>query len=103
MKKFSKRLGKCYVLSGAYALDNQDAILVHGSINGISFTDTDFDNPHAWIEEGEVVYDLVLGSRWRKETYYSLMKAKSPKKYTFNETRNHVLATEHWGPWPEER
>lgn len=53
------RLGQCYVLSGRYVMDHQESILVHGSINGRRWTGKDFDNPHAWVEDGDEIYDPV--------------------------------------------
>ncbi len=93
------RLGQCYVLSGRYVMDNQNAILVHGSINGRRFTGKDFDNPHAWVEEGNEVYDPVWDQRLPKEAYYGIMNAKSIKQYNYEEMAKLMLRNENWGPW----
>jgi len=94
-----ERLGKCYQLAGRYALDHPNSTLIHGTINGIKFTGIDFDNPHAWIEEGEEAYDLVLDYRLPKEVYYKLMQAKVIKKYNHNAMKKMILKTTFWGPW----
>jgi hypothetical protein len=93
------RLGQCYVLSGRYVMDHPEAILVHGSINGIRWTGKDFDNPHAWIEEGDEAYDPVWDLRLPKEAYYGMMQAKVIKKYNQEETMLTMVRSKNWGPW----
>ena len=95
----SPRLGQCYVLSGRYVLNNSNAILVHGTINGIRFTGKDFDNLHAWVEEGDEVFDPVLDKRFPKDMYYEVMNAKSHKKYDQEKMMVIMLREGHWGPW----
>lgn len=96
------RLGRCYELSGRYVLDNHDAILVHGSVNGIRMTGKDRDNPHAWVEEGDEVFDPVMDQRIPKEAYYGMMQAKVVKKYEWDEMAKTMLKAAHWGPWHQE-
>lgn len=97
-----ERLGDCYRLAGRYVMDHPEAILVHGTINGVRFTGKDFDNPHAWIEEGEEVYDLVWDKRFPKEVYYGMMQVKVNKKYDWDEMSEAIFKAKDWGPWEEE-
>jgi hypothetical protein len=103
-KPFGGRLGQCYTLSGRYAKDHEDALLVHGIINGRRWG-VDKDNPHAWIEEGEEVYDLVMDLRLPKELYYEIMNARALYKFDHEQVCIQMLKTGHWGPWiePEDR
>ncbi len=94
------RLGDCYRLSGRYVMDNQEkAILIHGTINGVRFTGKDFDNPHAWVEEGNEVYDPVWGKRFSKDVYYDMMRVNVNKKYNWEEVAIAMLRADNWGPW----
>lgn len=93
------RLGDCYRSSGRYVTNNQNAILVHGTINGVRFTGKDFDNPHAWIEEGDEVYDPVWDKRFPQELYYGMMRAKVQKKYDWEAASIAMVRSGHWGPW----
>jgi hypothetical protein len=100
LKPKKRRLGKCFQLAGRYIFDHPDVILIHGTINGSHLCNVpDFDNPHAWIEGGDEVYDLVLDQRLPKDVYYQIMHAKIKKRYTQNEMNKLVLRTGHWGPW----
>jgi hypothetical protein len=98
-KGFEKRVGDCYRLAGRYVLDRHDAILVHGTINGRRWTGIDFDNPHAWVEEGDECFDPVSEWRLPKEAFYELMQAQIHKKYTWEEAAKLMCRNKHWGPW----
>ena len=74
-EEMKDRLGQCYTLAGRYVLAHPDAILVHGAINGRRWGIQQEDNPHAWVEEGDEVYDLVWDQRFPKDAYYSMMQA----------------------------
>jgi len=100
-QSFPDRLGQCYVLSGRYILGNDNAILVHGTINGIRWTGKDFNNPHAWIEENGEVYDPVMDWRLPIDAYYGMMQAKPLKKYDSEQASINMLNYNHWGPWDE--
>lgn len=93
------RLGQCYVLSGRYMIGNDNATLVHGTINGIRWTGKDIDNPHAWIEENGEVYDPVWEKRFPQEYYYDIMQAKVIEKYDSEQSSINMLRYGHWGPW----
>jgi hypothetical protein len=102
-KGFKQRVGKCYMLTGRYVMDHPDAILVHGTINGMRFTGKNFDNPHAWIEEGDNVKDLVLDQQLPRDIYYEVFGAKPVKKYTSDEARLIMIQTGNFGPWGENK
>lgn len=93
------RIGDCYRMAGRYVMDNDNAILVHGTINGIRFTGKDVDNPHAWVEEGNEVFDPVWDQRFPKEAYYEIAGAKPIKSYNLDQAAAEMLKSEHWGPW----
>ncbi len=101
--KFSKidkeKLGQCFVLSGRYVLNNSDAILVHGTINGFRFTGKDFDNLHAWVEEKDEVFDPVWDKRFPKDLYNEIMNVTIHKKYNQEEMLKIMLQHGNWGPW----
>lgn len=98
---FQSRLGQCYVLSGRYIFNHPDEglLLVHGTINGRRWTGKDLNNPHAWIEDGEEVFDPVLDKKMPKEMYYELMNAVPDHKYTFKQVCKITAKNKHWGPW----
>ena len=98
---FKSRLGHCYELAGRYVFNHFDEgiLLVHGTINGRRWTGLDKDNPHAWVEEEDDVYDLVWDKRFPKQLYYEVMNAKADKKYNFKELCQIVGKKKHWGPW----
>lgn len=98
---FKSRLGQCYVLSGRYVFNHpeENLLLVHGTINGRNWTGKDFDNPHAWVEDDDEVYDPVWEKRFPKEVYYQLMNAKAHHKYTFKQVCQITSKKKHWGPW----
>jgi hypothetical protein len=95
------RIGQCYQLAGGYVIDHPNAILVHGTFNGVRFTRIYFDNNHAWVEENGEVFDPVMDCRFPKEDYYELFHATIQAKYTHDEVCHLTLQTEHWGTWHE--
>lgn len=96
---FQGRLGDCYRLSGKYVIDNQKGTLVHGTINGRRWTGKDFNNPHAWVEYDNKVFDPVWDQEFPQEVYYAIMKAKPQQKYNWEEMSKFMLRNSHWGPW----
>ena len=93
------RIGKCYELAGRYVIDHPDAVLVHGTFNGIRFVKIDFDNDHAWVEENGEVFDPVMDCRFPKEEYFELFQTTIQAKYNHDEVCRLTLETKHWGPW----
>ena len=98
----TNNLGRCYELSSKYVQNHPDAILAHGTINGRRFTGKDFDNLHAWVEEGNRVIDIVWGKEFEKQVYYELMNAKVIETYDHEQVLINILKYKHWGPWNED-
>jgi len=92
---FAKRLGRCYELSGQYAMAHDDAVLVHGSIQGGG-------NPrigHGWVEHGDSIYEPISNELWHPVVFKAMFKAQVDAKYTNSEWKAKALDTGHWGPW----
>jgi len=109
----SRRLGKCYELSGEYVMDNPGWELVHGTItrqDGSNYT-----IGHGWVEKMEtihprgghgrmgvqtrMVHDPVWGKTMPWEAYIYYVGAKEEKRYTESEMRKQITKHKHWGPW----
>ena len=101
------RLGKCYVLSGRYVMDNPEWDLVHGTItqqNGSGKT-----IKHAWAEKVETVdrykirwvFDPVWGNKMPWDAYVKFVGAEEEKRYTSGEMIEIILKQKNWGPWDE--
>ena len=97
-EKISSRLERCYELSGRYMYSYADSILVHGHLIN-PFGKGLKEINHAWIEDGNEVFDPVMDMSWPKEVYESLFKAKVDKKYSSDEMLKKINETGHWGPW----
>ena len=99
-KSMSSRLGKCYQLAGEYVYGHPNAILVHGELTnrfaqGLPRLD------HAWIEDGNEIFDPVMDMKWPKEVYEGLFKTKVFKKYSHREAIEMIDKHMTWGPWHE--
>ena len=94
------RLGKCYALSGRFVLDNENAILMHGSVTN-RIGDGRTIN-HAWVEYDNKVFDAVLGREFDKQLYYALFDPKVDQTYDHERTCLEMLRYSHWGPWNEQ-
>lgn len=60
---FKARLGRCYELAGRFASHNEDAILVHGSIQGFGKPRLD----HAWVEIDGGIWEPASGQLYQRE------------------------------------
>ena len=96
--EFRSRLGKCYELSGRYVSEHPNAILVHGKIYN-RWTKGYPSVDHAWVEEGNEVFDPVWGKRLPLFFYYELFNAEVHKKYSYEEVLKKMLREGNWGPW----
>ena len=76
-------------------------ILVHGKLRrnpfGIGLREVD----HAWVEEGNEIFDLCMDIRLPKKVYEDLFEVVVYKKYTHDEVNRITLKIQHWGPWED--
>ena len=96
--KTNPRLGLCYELSGRYVSGHPEAILVHGRLTN-RFERGHKEIEHAWVEEGNKIFDPVMDKVWPKETYEGVFNVKVYKKYTHIEVLKMTLEYKNWGPW----
>ncbi len=54
---------------------------------------------HAWLENGDEVYDASSGKTIPKIIYYSVGNIKYTVKYSKSKARKLAHSTEHYGPW----
>ena len=99
LRSRNPRLGRCYELAGEYVCMHQDAVLVHGTIQGFGYP----PNPHAWVvlPDGQVhdpVADIVLSA----DAHASMFNATEQVRYTYEQMARHAFVTRHWGPWHEQ-
>lgn len=92
------RLGLCYQLAGRYAAHHDDAVLVHGSIQGRGKPRID----HAWVKlaDGQIwepVADVTLDPR----VFDAVFNPIEDKTYTSEQVNLQTLRFQHWGPWGE--
>jgi|SRR5579862_9324213 len=96
--EIDKRLGRCYELSGRYAIRNSGWTLVHGELTN-PFVKGHPKILHAWVEKGDEIFDPVMNKTWPKDVYESLFKARVIKKFTQREVFQITDKTGNWGPW----
>ena len=119
--------GDCYEAAGKYMMDqcmNNDCnlILVHGEVGGQgALSGTRYG--HAWVEQGGTIIDKSNGRNLQmpKAIYYAIGAIASPDmskwgtpgslddpdlfsggnlhKYTWEEAREKIIESGHWGPW----
>jgi len=104
----SRRLGKCYELSGRYLLDRRDDTnLVHGSIEG---SIEGFGNPrikHAWVEvldkDGKVtgIYEPITNAIQDPASFGAYFSAHVDRRYPAREGLVNMVKHGHFGPWDE--
>jgi hypothetical protein len=94
----NSRVGKCYELAGRYVSGHPDSVLIHGKlINPFSKGMSEVE--HAWVEEGDEIFDPVMDKRFPKNHYEKLFNVTVYHKYTYEQVLNMTLRHEHWGPW----
>lgn len=98
MKANNKRQGRCFELSGKHILDN-DGILVHGFVT--DKIKTGYVIIHAWVEDGDKVFDAVLDEIFDKGLYYALFDAEPVHTYNKTDASKWMLQTGHFGYWEE--
>lgn len=80
-------------------------VLVHALVYGQGKA-KGFRFPHAWVEDGDTVYDYSNGRKIEmpRSSYYAIGKI-DPKqkgsymKYAFSDMKKKLLSTGHYGPW----
>src|SRR5207248_772807 len=75
--------------------------LVHGHAFHLSH-DCDL-NCHAWVEEGEIVYEVSNGMllTFTRNEYYARLKITNVERYVRNDALINNLMYCHYGPWPQ--
>jgi len=92
--------GHCFKNVQDYLLDNDlpNALIVHGFVtNNVGKT-----IEHAWIEDGDTIYDPTTGISTKKEKFKELLNPTKEIKYTFSEAMKLRFKTKNHGPWTEE-
>ena len=81
------------------------ATLVHGVVTGTGGEALGIRYSHAWVESEGEVFDLSNGNCWivPREMYYNIgsIDAEECIRYNYEEMREELLRTEHYGPWDE--
>ena len=102
------RLGRCYELSANKLVDLQ-----HNGIEaGVSLVHGRVTNPlgvgnyawvaHAWLIRDNMVWEPIADKWENKEAFDAMLRAEYDKIYDYNEARDHLLSTHHYGPWHED-
>jgi hypothetical protein len=91
--------------------------LVHGIIlvprdqpTGLTDAEPDMRSVHAWVEDGDLVWDaglldgVQIEFAVQKAEYYAHYRVQETTVYTMRELLEHNRASGHYGPWrPEYR
>ncbi len=77
--------GKCFERSLLMFLCFDNALLVRGDNKNIELAHGKGKGRHGWIEIGDDVYDPTLLSKFQKDFYYKMIKAKNIEKMTYEE------------------
>ena len=98
--RMEKKPGDCYLIHGqAIAVGRKTGVLCHGTVwhHSIGW------HSHAWIEEGDTVYDMANGRdasfHLPKDFYYIVGYVRDVKRYTQAETKAAMLKSGSFGPW----
>lgn len=54
---------------------------------------------HAWVGEGDEVFDISMGGRYSVEEYERVFNVSHLKKYNHQELKDMVAKHGDWGPW----
>ena len=101
-----KRQGRCYELAGQWMLghgkrDDTETKLVHGVVHSCITGVANPDVNHAWIVQGDKVWEPTRDLWWDKYSFYETFRAEDWATYTHQEMCKIIHDTEHWGPWDE--
>lgn len=91
--------GECYKNVQDYLMENwlPDAVIVHGEVT----TSDGITKKHAWIVDGDKVFDATTGVAADKGKYYSMLKAKEDNRYELPEALKLRFATKNYGAWTD--
>ncbi len=87
------RLGRCYELAGKgifYGGGDRGWVLVHGIA---------WCGGHAWLQNGDWVYDAVKDKCFTAPQYVAEFQATPIRVYTRDEVFARSCEYGHWGPW----
>ena len=99
--------GDCFEVAAKFMFDatmygtkNLGLRLVHGEVTGQGAIDG-VKFGHAWVEDGGTVIDKSNGKDLRlpKSLYYALGDISKTIEYTYEEMRQKLLESGHYGPW----
>jgi hypothetical protein len=96
-----RREGRCYELAFRYLRSDERYEkgwdLVHGEIDS-------GDGPigHAWLvrQDGEMIYDPVLGEEFATATYWLRFDVAEKRRFSGGEAARCLVKFGHYGPWP---
>ena len=107
--KLPKGKGRCFENAVKFMLTtegNPNYKLVHGYPTGTGGNAKGIKYGHAWVElSDEVVIDPSISGKppkfCLKNVYYEVgsIKEKEVRKYTYDEMREQMLLTNHYGIW----
>jgi len=92
------KFGRCYELAGRYVSSHHDAVLVHGELIN-KFTIGHPKVEHAWVEEGDEIFDPVMNRRFPKDVYEGIFQPVPHKRYSWIDVIKITNKTGNWGPW----
>ena len=101
--------GNCYEAAGKFMMDAcifndcSDIVLVHGEVAGQGALEGETFG-HAWILKAGTVIDKSNGRDLQlpRHLYYTLGQIDNignTHEYTWEQARELIAKTEHWGPW----
>lgn len=99
-RRYRNREQRCFELSAKTILDNTDWTLVHGKINLPELPNHFYF--HAWVMNGNKVYDPVKDLECTWEEYQEQFHAEILKTYSAKQTAELISGTGHYGPWIEQ-
>jgi hypothetical protein len=91
----SKRLGRCYELAGKFSMDNPQAILVHGSIEGMGMPRL----KHAFCVTKEGVWEPITNEVWPLQSFISFFSPHIDYTYGQKQAMGAMVLSGHFGPW----
>lgn len=97
----AENLGRCYELAGKRVTDvlicggATEPVLVHGTIQGFGAPPL----PHAWVKEGDSVWEPATGKSWPAHVFAILFNPVEHVTYPAREAAVKMVRAKHYGPW----